>query len=235
MSGTSMACPHVAGLSALVLAASNGTLSAYPQVKNIVLANADTGISSFNGKVANGARLNAFKALQAVVDPASISPPPPYVQPPPSPSPPPTSPPPPPVQLVIVDLNVTGFPYVSPEMDFSQGTFASISQSVAGTCPSEFSARMVSQSFKKNVFRLNNMPGNNNTIEVNDCQMPNGIFDTMSIVLVCDPGMVGCSCYTDDDGCGYAAGDSVSGVPVSSGKEVYSVILPYSSYVFQMI
>ena len=60
-SGTSMACPHVAGVAALIM-------STYPElsiadVKESILQGGDK-LESLEGKVATGARLNAEKALQ---------------------------------------------------------------------------------------------------------------------------------------------------------------------------
>ena len=78
-SGTSMACPHVAGAAALVKAA-NPALSML-QVKDALLNNVDI-VSSLNGLVATGGRLNVARAVQAV---SGITPAPP------APAPQPTS------------------------------------------------------------------------------------------------------------------------------------------------
>lgn len=59
-SGTSMACPHVAGAAALVWAA-NPSLN-YSQVRAILLKSVDP-VASLNGKVVTGGRLNVARAL----------------------------------------------------------------------------------------------------------------------------------------------------------------------------
>lgn len=60
LSGTSMACPHVAGACALVYAA-HPTMS-WVDVRSAILNNVD-GIASLTGKVATGGRLNIARAL----------------------------------------------------------------------------------------------------------------------------------------------------------------------------
>jgi len=90
-SGTSMATPHVAGAVALMKAVNPALNST--QLKAAVEANVDT-LSSLDGVVSSGGRLNVAKALAAVNE-TTVSPPPPASSPPPpSSSPPPTPPPP---------------------------------------------------------------------------------------------------------------------------------------------
>ena len=61
MSGTSMACPHVAGAAALLWSAHPEW--DYKKVKDVLLKTVDI-LPSLSGKVATSGRLNVLKALQ---------------------------------------------------------------------------------------------------------------------------------------------------------------------------
>lgn len=61
--GTSMACPHVAGLAALLLS-ENPKLSAV-ELKRIIMDTVDP-VASLQGKTVTGGRINALRALEAV-------------------------------------------------------------------------------------------------------------------------------------------------------------------------
>ena len=62
LSGTSMACPHVAGAAALLW--SKHPDWDYKKVKEVLLKSAEP-VASLKGKVATGARLNILKALRS--------------------------------------------------------------------------------------------------------------------------------------------------------------------------
>src|SRR6185503_6875465 len=64
LSGTSMACPHVAGVAALVMAASPGLSNT--AVKTQLMNTVDPK-PSLSGKMASGGRLNAGRALQSLL------------------------------------------------------------------------------------------------------------------------------------------------------------------------
>src|SRR5438874_1876427 len=66
LSGTSMAAPHVAGVAALVLAHTPSLTTA--QVKSAILDNVDP-ILALTGRTITGGRLNAAKAVGAVIGP----------------------------------------------------------------------------------------------------------------------------------------------------------------------
>ncbi len=70
MSGTSMASPFVAGLAALIVREAP-QLSAY-QIKNIIMSTVDP-ISSLNGKIASGGRVNVQSAITSALSQVSVA------------------------------------------------------------------------------------------------------------------------------------------------------------------
>lgn len=212
------------GVTALMRAASNGTLNSATQIKPLLLAAADTNVAGLVGKVPNGARLNAFRAVQAAIQglpPASPSPPPP------PPSPP--APPPPPMTLNATPLQVGSLPFMSAQLDLAAGSTAPLDARLAAFCPSAQANAMLSTTLK-NVWQLTGLP-TTGSMNVDDCTQPSGVWDSISALLVCSPDMSSCSCYADDDGCGVASGDKVTGVPLtgSGSKVYYSIIMAYST------
>ena len=209
-----MATPHVSGVAALIRAHTNKDFSA-AQLRQILVDSSDL-VPALAGKTigpANaGRRLNAFKALQLAN----------------------TVTPQPPTFMNAVPLTVTSNTFVQSGIDLNQGSKALLFSWIVSNCST--SAKLSSGSYAKNVFKLTNLP-TTGTLSVDDCTMPTR-WDSVTAVLVCPAGWPwgafpaaagACSCYTNDDACASSGGDRVTGVPLSAGKDIYAVVIPFSS------
>jgi len=226
-SGTSMACPHVAGAAASMMAQNNSLT--YAEIIGYIVQGADQ-VTALNPYVAGGNRLNVFGAINAVIGQSPL----------PSPSPPPPfPPPPPPVPLGFSEtntLNPTQYPFLSNAVDLSSGTTNVLNSVLADKCRSEFSDRLQSNLYRKLIFKLDlSQYSSSGDLTINDCVQPSGRVDTMMMVFKC-PIVCGevdyqsCTCYDNDDGCGYGSGEIVSGVPYDGTNQYYTILLPWSRY-----
>ena len=207
-----MATPHVSGVAALIRTYTNKDFSA-TQLKQIIVDSADL-VPALNGyTIGAGRRLNAFNALQLAN----------------------TVTPQPPTFMNAVPVTVTSANFVQSGLDLNQGNKALLFSWIVSAC-SSISTKLASGSYVKNVMKLEGLP-TTGTMSVDDCTMPTR-FDTLTAVLVCPAGYPGnafpaasgaCSCFTNDDACAASGGDRVTGVPLSSGKDYYAVVLPFSS------
>jgi subtilisin family serine protease len=68
LNGTSMATPHVAGLAGLIVSAAPNLSNL--EIRNIILSSVDAK-ASLAGKIQTGGRINAYKALSAMIMPAA--------------------------------------------------------------------------------------------------------------------------------------------------------------------
>jgi subtilisin family serine protease len=89
MNGTSMATPHVAGAAALLASARPGATAL--QLKTALMSSVDVP-GTLTGWAVTSGRLNADKAITAVLNPAAVTPTPTPVPPAPTPTPTPTPP-----------------------------------------------------------------------------------------------------------------------------------------------
>ena len=227
MSGTSMACPHVAGAAALMLG-SNSTLN-WSQLKSTLLSTGDT-VADLNSKVLGSKRLNVYSAIQAVS--AGL---PPSSSPSPSPSPSPT-PPPPPMSLQLTStLNPGSFPYLSISLNLVDGYTNAIDSNLAAKCPYDFSGKLTSSAYKKLVYKVDLSSYSGGPLIIDDCTQPNGRVDTMLVVLKCSvvssvTDFSSCVCYANDDGCGpVGGGDSVTSLTPNAAMAWYVIMYPFSS------
>jgi len=119
-------------------------------------------------------------------------------------------------------------PYTSAVLNLNSGTTDIIPASMAAACPGLHRTRMASGNYKKNMWQLTNLPASG-SLSVSNCDMPNGVWDSVSALLSCDVSTGSCECTANDDACGGSAGERVSGIPLSSSRVYYHVIMPYSS------
>jgi subtilisin family serine protease len=240
ISGTSMACPHVAGAVALAYAASGLTKQPYPDIRNLLLAKADK-ISGLMTTVKDGNRLNVAALVASVTGP----------QPP---SPPPSPPPPPPPPMVhqlrptnLGELGVGSLPAVSESVRFGEGaTINAITIPLASLCgatDSMYYLRLVSTIYKKHIMLLSDagapatVPS---SVSINTCSVNANNLDTVMSVFVCDAASSStnpyevdptvCDCYNNDDGCtlNTQMGSRVK-VDYAVGKRVFAVVYSYYS------
>ena len=179
-SGTSMACPFVAGAAAM-LRGLDSTLTAR-QLKTILMTQGDT-VAALNGYGAGGKRLNVYNAVNYVNS-----------RTPGTPVPVPPSPPPPPPRADATltyqsTLAVNALPFASAGvLDISAGITTAIDDRIAWKCGAEWSSRMLSTSYKKVITKID-VSGYTGTppttLDSGDCIMPGGRIDTISAFLAC--------------------------------------------------
>ena len=194
----------------------------YAQLKALLLNSADRVTNGLATTVPEGRRLNAYNAVRMAMGGV----------PPASPPPPLTSPPPPaPLSLPSTPVAVGALPFVTDLKDLSAATTTVIDSRIAGSCPAAGGTALVpllTTGYRKNIWKLTGLP-TNGTLSVDNCVQPNGIIDTISAVLSCATDLSSCTCYTNDDGCGYSNGDSVGGIPLLANREYYSIVMAYAS------
>lgn len=227
LSGTSMACPHVAGAAAM-LRGKDRTLTAQ-EVKLIIMSYGDT-VSGLNNKVVGSKRLNVGAAVEYLFGRTPGAP---------IPAPPREAP----TLPTVGTYTPTTLPFTSATaLDFADanvGKAVAIDGRIALKCGDLYSERMMFAGFKKVVLKLDftslggTIPA---TFRASDCDMPAGFFDTVSVILKCPVSdgaedLESCVCYSDDDGCTGSGGDIVNNVPLDAtgASTYYSVIMPYNS------
>jgi subtilisin family serine protease len=218
-SGTSMACPHVAGAAAFLrgLAPSNVPNS---EIKKILLSTARK-IPSLTGKVATGGTLDmeaATKALKTLIEGGSL---------------PPAPPPPPPVDVAALYSTIT-----IPSLPMASNTYllkdgladANLADALMvgspTTCTLPDMSRYRLRREQKLFFRLNiGSGGVIPPITIDTCNVSK--FNTHMIVLICDPaalpGFNNCKCYQNDNSCMYGSSITIpTATPANS--QIYAVI-----------
>lgn len=139
----------------------------------------------------------------------------------------PAAPPPPGAPISSTPLAVgPTFPSKSP-LDLSSGSMISLPVEVASACPDGYGTALGSTLYRKNVLKLSGLP-TSGSLSINTCDMAQGQWDSLMVFLSCNQGTTTCTCWADDDGCAIAGGSSIAGATLSSGKDFYTIVMPYS-------
>jgi len=105
----------------------------------------------------------------------------------------------------------------------SDGSYMSIPHQVVRACPRYAMLRMKRSSYRKHVVELTNMYEDMTRYRVDACSQPNGRWDSINAVLVCNSDASACSCSANNDGCGRGAGGKVSSTIFDPTKRYFFV------------
>ena len=108
------------------------------------------------------------------------------------------------------------------------GQLSPVNLDYLNNCPAQYAEALTSSTRLKKIVKLIGLPVAG-TVGADNCEMPSGKWDSISVLLDCAAGTSDCLCYGNDDGCGYAGGDRVQGVQLQSGRDYFSIVMPYSS------
>lgn len=140
----------------------------------------------------------------------------------------PSAPPPPVTSVPFVPISVgPTFPYKSSILDLSTGVAQGLPYQITSVCPDGYGAVLASSSYRKNIWKLTGLPASGK-LDMNVCDMPSGQWDSLAMFLSCDTGTTTCTCFADDDGCGFAAGSSLTALTLQASKDYYFIVAPYS-------
>jgi hypothetical protein len=82
---------------------------------------------------------------------------------------------------------------------------------------------MQASTYRKHVVELSNMYNAMNRYQIDACLQPNGRWNSINAVLVCNSDVSSCSCSADNDGCGRGAGGKVSSSTFDPTKRYFFV------------
>lgn len=132
------------------------------------------------------------------------------------------------IPAMELDIGPT-FPYETPQLDLASGDNSIVDHIVSQACPEGFDFVLRTADYRKHIWKLSGLP-TEGALGVDDCDMPYGVWDTVSMLLACPPGSTSCTCYANDDGCGgVGVGDAIYGVQLQSGMDYYYVVAPYQA------